>query len=407
MKKNRTTNKLSVPIKITFTILLMISLFSFLLATILRYKDIDSFSNLIPTFNNSSNDNEEQPSTSNNISNNQWILNETEKADYAYIEETLFLGDSNTARFLQYIDEEGRRYSSTSNTIAVAGMSVESIKSLECMQFSTGTYTMPVSVSILQPRRIIITFGTNNLGLANYTSEVFINNYLDAIQSIKEAYPYSDIIINSIPPVTMYTRYTNVSNDQIKEFNAAIIKMCEENELYYLDSHDALLDEAGEYANNNYFDTDGLHLNEKGVDALFSYIRTHALVSNDRRPHPLNEIPYIIGPITNLLTTNPLNNEPFQEEDPQQEYEQTENVQITEEQNEEIIVSQEEVTNEEVVQEEPTVEEQIIEEPNTQEQVVEEPVIQEQVIEEPTSPEQVIEEPQNQEIAEEESEENN
>ena len=358
-KKKTTTKRLSAPVKIMITILLIISLISFLLATFLRSQDLDSFPSLIPSINNSTNSNEEHPSASNDIPGNHWVLSESEKAEYSYIEETLFLGDSNTARFMQYIDEEGRRYSTASNTIAVAGMSVESIINLECMQFSYGTYTMPVAVSILQPRRIIMTFGTNNLGLAGYTSEDFINTYLDAINSVKDAYPYSDIIINSIPPVTMYTKYTNVNNNQINEFNDALIRMCEENELYYLDSHDALLDEAGEYANNNYFDTDGLHLNEKGVDALFSYIRTHALVSEDRRPKPLNEIPYIIGPITDLLTTNPLNNEPFEEE----QNEET----ITEE------VIEEAPTNEEVVQETPTGEEIVEEVP-----IIEEPVTEEQ-----------------------------
>lgn len=239
------------------------------------------------------------------------VLALSDEADRDYIDETLFLGDSNTARFLDYIDSEGLPYTTVNNTIAVAGISAEAISSLACMQFSTGTYTMPQSVSILQPRRIIMTFGTNNLGFYN-NPDNFKETYLMGINAVKNAYPYADIIINSIPPVTSNTKYTRVTNEEIRSFNKAILKMCRENDLFFLNSHETLVDKDGS-GKYEYYDTDGLHLNNKGIEALFKYIRTHTLLTEDTRPKPLNDIPFVIGPMTNMLTINPLDDEPFEE----------------------------------------------------------------------------------------------
>ena len=384
-KKKRKKRRLSGLQKLVLILLASFSVFTFVLATLINVETIDE-SYLFPSMNKKDSDTDPTPTPDSN--NEAWVLSESEDMGYEYLEETLFLGDSNTARFLEYIDEYGHRYSTAANTIAVAGMGVDAIPTLECMQFSTGTYTMPRSVSILQPRRIIMTFGTNNLGFSNYNEQDLVYNYMIAINMIKEAYPYTDIIVNSIPPVTEYTKYTNVSNDQIKLFNSALKDMCRDNELYYLNSYDLLLDQNKEYGNIDYYADDGLHLSIFGVDALFKFIRTHALDTEDKRPQPLNEIPYIIGPLTNLLTVNPLNDEPFETEIPLEPAEDVEatlepiyEIPIVEEPVEEVVTPQENIVEEPVV-EEPIIEEQIIEEPIVEEVVPEEPIVEEPIVEE-------------------------
>ena len=52
-----------------------------------------------------------------------------------YVDETLFIGDSNTARYLLYANETGTAFTSLNNNIGVVSMGVGSITSLKCEKF--------------------------------------------------------------------------------------------------------------------------------------------------------------------------------------------------------------------------------------------------------------------------------
>ncbi|MBO7703998.1 MAG: hypothetical protein J6S26_06115, partial [Solobacterium sp.] len=241
------------------------------------------------------------------------VLEETEDAGIEYVNSTLFLGDSNTARFLKEIYPETKKtYVSRENSIGVVGMGIDAISSLACMDFATGRMTMPQSVKILQPERVIITMGTNNLYGTSTDASSFIERYVTGIRAIEKAYPSVDIIVNSIPPVAKNTTYTNVSMKQIDAYNKAIAKMCQDNNWKYLDSSEALKDEKTGYAKDGYMSTvDGLHFSNKGIEALFKYIRTHSWITEDDRPKPLAAIPAVIGVPDGLIRTDPLTNEEF------------------------------------------------------------------------------------------------
>ncbi|MBR2669149.1 MAG: hypothetical protein IKE36_05060 [Solobacterium sp.] len=246
------------------------------------------------------------------------ILEESEDAGQEYIESTLFLGDSNTARFLKVADSTGHSFTTRQNTIGVVGMGIDAIASLPCMDFYTGRYTMPQAVKILQPERVIITFGTNNLSGTSTDATSFIERYTKQIQAVQNAYPSVDIIVNSIPPVAQRRDYINVSMTQIDAFNKAIVEMCEKNEWKYLNSAEALKDKKTGYGQAEYFVSDGLHLSQKGIEALFKYIRSHSYITDDDRPKPLASIPTVVGVPDGLIKINPLNEKEFTEDDYQE-----------------------------------------------------------------------------------------
>ncbi len=240
------------------------------------------------------------------------VLRETEDAGQDYIDSTVFLGDSNTARFNRYLSEDNKTtFTSVRNTIGVVGMGIDAISSLPCMEFSTGRYTMPQAVAILQPERVIITFGTNNLYGTSTDAAAFIQRYEKQIQAVEKAYPSVDIIIAAIPPVAKVRDYTNISMTQVDAYNKAIVKMCEENGWKFLNTAEALKDEKTGFAKEGYLDKDGLHFSRQGLITLFAYIRTHAYITEDDRPKPLKAIPTVIGVVPNLIQINPLNNEEF------------------------------------------------------------------------------------------------
>lgn len=212
------------------------------------------------------------------------ILEESEDAGEEYIDETLFLGDSNTARMRLY------GYISYDNSVASVGMAARSIESYACAKFSgySSYKTMPEAVALMQPQRVLITFGTNDVS-SSLTAEKFIENYESGIKAIQEAYPSVDIIINSIPPIGKQHSNSDMSQSQIDAYNKAIVQMCEENGWKYLNSAEVLKGSDG-YAKSGYVDSDGIHLTRTALDALFEYIRTHSYITEDDRP-TLKDVP--------------------------------------------------------------------------------------------------------------------
>lgn len=173
---------------------------------------------------------------------------------------------------------------------------------------------MSESVKILQPQRIIITFGTNNLTGSDSESDrnTFIESYTKQLKKITEAYPSVNLIVNSIPPIAENTVYTKLDPKEIMHWNSAIEEMCRKNKWHYLNSFEALADTTTGYALDNMMDpVDGLHLSDQGLKTLFTYIRTHAYITEDNRPKPLNDIPEIIGCKTDMIATNPLTGSGF------------------------------------------------------------------------------------------------
>ena len=209
------------------------------------------------------------------------ILPETADAGQKYIDETLFIGDSNTVRSMFY-DVTGTKWA---NIVGAVSMGIQHVVSdpIAISEFGSGVGKVDVctSVGIIKPKRIVMTYGTNN---ANWTVESFIAEYKKAAKAVSEAYPYADIIINAIPPVDRIRDYPNITMQQIDTFNAALAEMCAAEGYKFLNSAEAMKDELTGFAKKDFTISDGIHLSKNGFEALFGYIRTHAYETEDRRP---------------------------------------------------------------------------------------------------------------------------
>lgn len=226
------------------------------------------------------------------------VLPETEDAGEDYITNTLFIGDSNSYRYMNY------GFCTLDNDIGVVGMGAQDITKEKLVKFKgSAAVTIPQAVAVMQPQRIIFGVGTNNL-----TGDVksFIKTYAAAIQTVYDAYPYCDIIVNAIPPVDKNRSYTNVTMQQIDTFNEALVQMCQDNEWKFLNSSEALKDSSTGFCKREYTVSDGLHLSKEGCSALFNYIRTHAYETADRRPKPLKSIPKRDAKQPEIITQDPL-----------------------------------------------------------------------------------------------------
>ena len=230
------------------------------------------------------------------------ILEQTSDAGDSYVDETLFLGDSNTARMYRMFD-----YCSYDNAIGSVGMTAKSLATFACVQVSTssGYITMPQAVAKLQPRRVILTFGTNDLN-PGYKAADFVKNYQTGIEAIVTAYTSVDIIVNAIPPIGQQHSNQSLTQTQVDEYNKALVEMCQEKGWKFLNSAEVLKDSVTGYAKSGYVETsDGIHLTRTAMDALFTYIRTHSYITEDDRP-ALTTIPKHTGDKDAVVYTVPV-----------------------------------------------------------------------------------------------------
>ncbi|MBR5874099.1 MAG: Ig-like domain-containing protein [Oscillospiraceae bacterium] len=228
------------------------------------------------------------------------ILMETEDAGQEYIDNTLFIGDSNTVRTQVY------GHTTWNNVVAAVSMGVQHIPNLKMTYFKgyKEAVTVPEAVKIIQPQRIIITYGTNNT--LGFTVEDFIKMYKDGLNAIKKAYPYAEIIINSIPPVDKERENTAITMQTIDKMNKALSEMAKEEGYKFINSAEALKDEKTGFAKKDYTIGDGVHLSKLGMDAMFEYFRTHAYITEDKRPKPLKKVPEREETPTGVISEDPI-----------------------------------------------------------------------------------------------------
>lgn len=221
------------------------------------------------------------------------LLTETADAGTDYLNDTLFLGDSNTVRLYnnglislqQFCAKEG------------IGTQVALNEGIVTFKKDSSHYTIPQAVAMMKPRRVVMTFGTNDTGME--VSD-FIAHYTALIQAIQQSYPYTDIIVNTVPPVPAdHSNYPHMDQAKIDDFNMALLDMCEQLGVRFLNSAEALKGSDG-YGIADYYTSGDIHLKSAGLKAVLNYLRTHALQTEDRRPDtnniPTRTMEYVSNP---------------------------------------------------------------------------------------------------------------
>ncbi|MFV0413089.1 MAG: SGNH/GDSL hydrolase family protein [Oscillospiraceae bacterium] len=198
------------------------------------------------------------------------VLTETPDAGQQYLAETVFVGDSNTVRLYR------QQVLSQAQCMGKEGISVDAVPSLAFVQVSgrAALYTVPEALALVQPRWVVLTFGTNSIG--NVGLEAFTAQYRAAIAAIRQAYSGCDIIVNSIPPIAQQNSYPKLSTAEIQAYNDALLALCGQEKVYFLNSFEALAAEDG-YAKQGYMLEDGIHLTQTALQAMVGYVRTHAI----------------------------------------------------------------------------------------------------------------------------------
>ncbi len=202
------------------------------------------------------------------------IPESSEKAEWDYFDDTVFVGDSISYGIASY------KYLSFDHVFAKIGLHQGTALSSSCVYTSkTQSYTIAEALKMAKPGKVIVTLGIN--AIYNYNHDSFYSQYEELINKIKAATPDSKIIIQSIFPVAEYWA-NNMGkpdyNKYIAYANQKLYDLASKNDCYFLYTYETLTDDNG-YLLTEY-SGDGIHLSRDGYTAVFDYILTHPIVSS-------------------------------------------------------------------------------------------------------------------------------
>ena len=200
----------------------------------------------------------------------------TPDAGIAYQDKIIFVGDSLTAHLINREVLTGgtstKQVWRCENNMMNLNSEVTSVK---IIYPGTGEkMTVAEAAGKARPEIMIITLGTD-WGVSYLSESEFKDCYAGLIKAIQKASPKTEIILQSIFPVT--ASCTNLDNTKIDAANKWVKAIAAENGCRYLDTQSVLKDDKNclkaEYCNSS----DGIHMGRNAYEVILQYIRTHAL----------------------------------------------------------------------------------------------------------------------------------
>ena len=210
------------------------------------------------------------------------ILPPTGDAGVDYIAQAVFAGDQYT------VSLQNSSQITLNQFVGQSGLKTSQVLNTACVNFvsDSATYTVPQAIAMMKPRRIVLTLGSNDAD-GSMMPDLFIQDYRQLLSTISSAYPYCDIIVNSVPPVLKSGENSAERQFLIDQFNQKLAALCVEMGFKFLNSAEVLKNELG-YAEETYFEKGSGGFSASGVNTLLTYVRTHAWQTEDQRPDTEN-----------------------------------------------------------------------------------------------------------------------
>lgn len=200
----------------------------------------------------------------------------TPDAGTAYQDKIIFVGDSLTAHLINREVLTGGTDTKQVWRCENNMMNLNSeVTSAKIIFPGTGEkMTVAEAAGKAKPEIMIITLGTD-WGVSYLGETEFKACYAELVQAIQKASPKTEIILQSIFPVT--ASCPSLDNTKIDTANKWVKAVAAENGCHYLDTQSILKDDKNCLKANYCNSTDGIHLGKEAYVAILEYIRTHAL----------------------------------------------------------------------------------------------------------------------------------
>ncbi len=195
----------------------------------------------------------------------------SQKVDISYFDDAMFIGDSITDGISIFAP------SNNATVIANTGINPSTMLTSKVFELPSGeTVTLLDAAKEVDAKKIYIMIGAN--GISWIGKESFINQYSQIVQRLKEDHPEAIIYVQSILPVTKARSDSEptLSNLKIDDYNASLLEMTQELEVYYLNVAEAIKDSTGSLPHEA-SPNDGIHFGAPTYQKWFDYLMTHVV----------------------------------------------------------------------------------------------------------------------------------
>ncbi len=202
------------------------------------------------------------------------VVPESQQVSEKWFDDAVILGDSRSQGLILY--------NSLSNctSLAVKSLSLTNYTSKEATLPGLGTDTVANLIPKAEGKRFYLVFGMNDMGLSADTFGQYFSRLVDLIQ---KSHPDADIYAQAVLPVTELKEQSGAANGfslaHVKEFNEALMQVCIEKEIWYLDIPETLVDEKGYLLDDASWD--GVHLNASYCRDWMNYLLCHVVLPED------------------------------------------------------------------------------------------------------------------------------
>lgn len=196
------------------------------------------------------------------------LVPEGEEVDNSYFDDAVFVGDSITSGIALY------GVMANTKVLAAQNINLASVYTSPAIRLKDGSKaTIMDAIAGGDYRKIYVMLGGNEI--RDESEEAFLTRYGKLIDDLGDLYPDAILYIQSILPVTKNNRY-RMDNARIDRFNAALLDLCSQKGVYYLNVAESFKDEDGMLPDSA-SPTDGMHFGTAYYEKWFAYLRKHAL----------------------------------------------------------------------------------------------------------------------------------
>lgn len=141
---------------------------------------------------------------------------------------------------------------------------------------------LDVCILDLQPRRLFINIGTNDLSNAEIPMEEIMERYDQILSRVEQALPEIEIYLMAYFPINYEAAEEYMkpcllvrTNEKITQANNEVKKLAERHGAKYIDVNDALKDDQGRLKAE--YTIEGMHIKEEGYRAIWPAFLSYVL----------------------------------------------------------------------------------------------------------------------------------
>lgn len=198
-------------------------------------------------------------------------LPESKRVMGSYFDDAVFFGDS--------VTEGIALYGSMANAKVISFTGINPATALTRAVIKTQgdeKATMLDALKAQDPAKIYIMMGINSIAMDR---ESFMTSYGKMLDAIISQHPDAIIYVQPITPITTAFEQSSkntydITNAKITDFNAGIIELAAQKQVYFVNVNEALADDTGALPDEA-SPKDGIHFGAKYYEKWFEYLKTH------------------------------------------------------------------------------------------------------------------------------------